>query len=207
MAALCVAVVSQGAIIEFKLGPVDATGAGMHPANATGNVSSGGSGGELNTRNPLLGGITFDTVSRTLEINVGWGTDYGFTDLAGNPTLLEVGGPTSVPRAEANSIYFFYSDHPGFVGESTKDGYFSTSLALQDNPGSMTYSAAEQATDLMNGLWYLNLRTSAYLGGEIRGQLAVVPEPAHWGMMSGLLLLGLAVFHRTRRPSALRKIH
>jgi len=32
----------------------------------------------------------------------------------------------------------------------------------------------QQATDLLGGLWYVNIRTTNYPGGEIRGQLRVV---------------------------------
>jgi hypothetical protein len=54
---------------------------------------------------------------------------------------------------------------------------------------------------------YVNLHTSLYPGGEIRGFLvntntAPVPEPATWGML-GAGLAGLAVMSR-RRPVALR---
>jgi hypothetical protein len=40
-----------------------------------------------------------------------------------------------------------------------------------------TLTAAQEA-DLMNGLHYVNLHTTVFPGGEIRGQLHLVPEPA-----------------------------
>jgi hypothetical protein len=53
--------------------------------------------------------------------------------------------------------------------------------------GSFTYGA-EQITDLMNGLHYVNIHTQPnFPGGEIRGQIVVVPEP------STLALAGLGV--------------
>ena len=51
-----------------------------------------------------------------------------------------------------------------------------------------------QATDLLAGRWYVNIHTTNFPGGEIRGQ--VVPEPA------SLVLIGLAgvvVLKRVRR--------
>lgn len=198
-AILSTALPCHAALVEFNLGPVDASGAGMHPGNAHQTVSSLATGGELNTRNPELGGITYDPLTKVLEINIGWGTMYGFTDLAGPPNILEIGGPTSVPRAEANGIYNLISTHPGFVGETTRDGYFTGTLTLQNNPGSLTYSIAEQEQDLMNGLWYLNLRTSAYPGGEIRGQLTAVPEPSEWALLSAVALVLFACWARRNR--------
>ena len=43
---------------------------------------------------------------------------------------------------------------------------------------------AQQITDLKSGLMYVNIHTSTFPGGEIRGQLTAVPEPGT------LLLLG-----------------
>jgi hypothetical protein len=47
-------------------------------------------------------------------------------------------------------------------------------------------------------LTYFNLHTSANPGGEIRGNLAEVPEPATLGLV-GAGLLGLIGFARRRR--------
>lgn len=56
---------------------------------------------------------------------------------------------------------------------------------------------ANQASDLLNGLWYINLHTAMAPGGEIRGQVlqisppAVVPVPAAiWLMLTALSGLG-----------------
>jgi len=53
-----------------------------------------------------------------------------------------------------------------------------------------------QASNLLAGLWYINVHTSVFNGGEIRGQ--VVPEPASLVM----LVIGTAAlvgFTRRRR--------
>ena len=51
-----------------------------------------------------------------------------------------------------------------------------------------------QTSDLLAGLWYLNIHTNVYGGGEIRGQVSVVPIPAAaWLFCSGLLgLIGIS---------------
>jgi hypothetical protein len=60
--------------------------------------------------------------------------------------------------------------------------------------GSATISAS-QASDLLAGLWYINVHTSNFSAGEIRGQVALVPEPA----MLGLVGIGVAAALARRR--------
>lgn len=54
--------------------------------------------------------------------------------------------------------------------------------------------------NLLNGDWYLNIHTSNFGGGEIRGQVIVtpVPEPAT-GSMIGIACLALISMSRRRR--------
>ena len=60
--------------------------------------------------------------------------------------------------------------------------------------GSATISASQE-TDLLAGLWYVNVHSTAFGGGEIRGQV-LVPEPG----MLGLVAVGvLALVVRSRR--------
>lgn len=60
--------------------------------------------------------------------------------------------------------------------------------------GNATISA-QQAADLANGLWYWNVHSTTFTGGEIRGNLAVVPEPGT-GLLVGGGMLGLALRRR-----------
>jgi hypothetical protein len=56
--------------------------------------------------------------------------------------------------------------------------------------GSATLTSG-QAADLLNGMWYINIHSTAFPAGEIRGQVNVVPIPAAvWLFGSALGLLG-----------------
>ena len=71
--------------------------------------------------------------------------------------------------------------------------------------GGTPASAGAALLDAMNANQaYLNIHTTQYPNGEIRGFVvtAPVPEPATWGML-GIGLAGLAVMAR-RRPGAIR---
>lgn len=61
--------------------------------------------------------------------------------------------------------------------------------------GSATISNAF-ATELLGGLWYINIHSNLYPGGEIRGQVTLVPEPG-----TLLLLAGGISLLAMRRPS------
>ena len=101
--------------------------------------------------------ITLDTGTNLLSWNVTW------SGLSAPATLAHFHGP-ALPNQNA--------------GVQVGIGVPSPQL------GSTNITGA-QATDLLNGLWYINVHTSNFPGGEIRGQVTTVPEPA----VLGLLLL------------------
>lgn len=63
-----------------------------------------------------------------------------------------------------------------------------------------------QVDQLRTGLWYVNVHSTQYPGGEIRGQLMPVPEPSTYAF-GAAALLGLVVCGRRwlagRRPATL----
>ena len=58
-----------------------------------------------------------------------------------------------------------------------------------------TVIGAVQQAELLAGLWYLNIHSSTFPGGEIRGQVVVVPEP-NTALLLSLGLLGLTAKQR-----------
>jgi hypothetical protein len=70
--------------------------------------------------------------------------------------------------------------------------------------GSVSFSTiltATQITQLLGGLFYVNVHTTAFPGGEIRGQItaipSAVPEPSTYAL-AGAALLGLMIWRRVR---------
>lgn len=63
--------------------------------------------------------------------------------------------------------------------------------------GMATLTVTQEA-QLLSDLWYINIHTSTFPGGEIRGQVQVIPIPATlWLFGSGLL--GLVALVRRRK--------
>jgi len=96
---------------------------------------------------------------------------------------------------------------PGFPLGVTA-GSFSNGFSLLDaNNYSPAFVTANGGTaigardaliaGLNGGRSYFNVHTSAFPGGEIRGQFGVVPEPASWAMMiAGFGMVGAAMRRR-----------
>ena len=89
--------------------------------------------------------VTFDTASKMLT----WTVTY--KGLTGKPTAAHFHGPAAV-GANAGPVV-------GLTG--SLDSPIKGSFTLND----------KQASELEAGMWYLNVHTSKYADGEIRGQV------------------------------------
>lgn len=92
---------------------------------------------------------TLDASYNKLTRELSWKLSYNA--LSGEPTAAHFHGPA---RAGANAGVAL-----GISGPLTNPSQGKATLT------------AEQASDLMAGLWYVNVHTAANRGGEIRGQL------------------------------------
>ena len=119
--------------------------------------------------------LTFDTTTNLLSWS---GSFSGLT----YPFLVSHFHGAAAPGANAGvQVGFAVVLDPGNLS-----GTFNGSANL----------TAGQATDLLNDLWYINIHSLTFTGGEIRGQV-LVPEPTTAALLAlGTTLLLLA--HRRR---------
>lgn len=179
------ALFTRAAIVEFDLSPPGSNaGVGLHPDNGVIPGPSTGTGNEIGS------GIFLDTGTRMLTLNFAYGSAFGFTDLTGAAFSWLLHGPS--PASETAPVIFNLQTFHTFALDPAQGGSIVGTIALD----------AEQEADLLAGLNYINIYTPANMGGEIRGQLVVVPEPA-----SVVLLIaagGFALFWNWRRVSRQR---
>jgi len=153
-----------------------------------------------------LATVMIDDVTHTLQVDVSWAGLLSPTTVAHIHCCVPPGA-TAIP---ATGVPTF----PGFPAGVTS-GTFSALFDLDDpgliNPAFVTANGGTTAlafdaflTGMLTGNAYFNIHTQQFPAGEIRGQLAPVPEPATWAMLLlGFAAVGMALRRSRRRIAAL----
>jgi hypothetical protein len=116
---------------------------------------------------------SLDTATNSFTWSITW------SGLSGDPTLMHFHGPALTNQNAGVQVSTGVAGPP-VVGNAILD--------------------AGQVTDLLAGLWYLNLHTTTFAGGEIRGQVTRVPEPST-GVLLVSGILGLLSYTRRRQQT------
>ncbi len=151
--------------------------------------------------------VTIDLDSSKLMV------DMPFRDLAGATTAAHIHCCTADAFTGTADVAMPLTDFPTGV----RAGSYSMAFPLYEetsydpaflkaNGGSVKAAASALVDGINANEAYVNIHTSAYPGGEIRGFIvaAPIPEPAEWAMMAGGLA-GLLWLGRRRRPQLNRQ--
>jgi len=149
--------------------------------------------------------IDVDDTGHTLHVMV------NFSNLGGVTTAAHIHSPTPAPFSNAAGVATQTPTFSGFplnVKSGTYDNTFDMTLNSSYNPayitangGTPTTAEAALFSSFKTGNAYLNIHTSSFSGGEIRGFLVAIPEPSSFAL-AATLIGGTAGFVRRRRQSA-----
>lgn len=146
--------------------------------------------------------VTYDDMAHTLRVVV------SFSGLTGTVTAAHIHCCTVAAGAGTAAVATPTPSFPDFPFGVTSGSYDQTFDLTMDssyragfitaNGGTAASAEAALASGMAAGKAYLNIHTTTFGGGEIRGFL---PEPASMALM-GIGLFGLAALRRRGQPQA-----
>lgn len=148
--------------------------------------------------------VTIDPLAHTMRVQV------TFSGLLAPVTASHIHCCTAVPGVGTAGVATPVPTFPGFpsgVTSGTYDALFDLTLASSYNPAFITAHGGTPASaeaDLLAGIKsgraYLNIHTTMFPGGEIRGFLKPVPEPGTAALLvAGMVPLTALVLRRRLR--------
>jgi len=148
--------------------------------------------------------VTLDTAAQTLRVQIAFAGLLSPTTASHIHCCLPSPFATGVNVGVATTVPTF-AGFPLGVTSGTFDSTLDLTSASTYNPafvtaqgGTVGGAEATLIAGIVAGDTYLNIHTTQFPGGEIRGFLAPIPEPATMALM-GLGLLSAGVARRRRR--------
>jgi len=170
-----------GALLVFA---ASMAGAQVAQADTIINLAGTLNGAQDHVSTPWVGSATA-TLNETTDL-FSWNVGYTVSDIAtyGTPIMAHfhvgppgVDGPIVITLADNSMMTPVVAIPTSFIGSQIVTG--------------------SQASEIAAGDWYVNVHTTVYPAGIIRGQLSPTPEPASLALLGGGL--GLVAFSRLRR--------
>jgi hypothetical protein len=148
------------------------------------------------------------TATLTLLDDNNYRLEVSYSGLTTPVTAAHIHGPTAAPGTGTAGVMTPVPTYPGFptTTSGAYDQSFNLLSAASYNPAFVTNNGGTAATARLaflgavnDGKAYLNIHTSQFGGGEIRGFFSAVPEPGTWALMIvGFGLTGLVLRRRMR---------